>query len=104
MSSPASPEPPRTIPWQRPEQDPTFEQVAVLSSWIVVFAVHPFKKYMLSLESSLHNAWSTFMAFEQRAVLELLLEGWLQRLRDGALEGDAWKEVRPRLLLSLKAF
>ncbi|GAA5842861.1 hypothetical protein JCM9279_004011 [Rhodotorula babjevae] len=92
MSAAVGLEPPRTIPWDRPEQDLIFQQVAVVSSWIVVLAVQPIKKYILSLESSLHNAWKTFMSFEQRAVLELLLEGWLKLLA-GPLQADEWKEL-----------
>ncbi|GAA5895525.1 hypothetical protein JCM8208_005255 [Rhodotorula glutinis] len=70
MRSTDSAEPPRTVPWDRPEQDPTFE----------------------SKSRSLQKAWSTFLPSERRALLELLLEGWLELLEHGEVQGDGWKD------------
>jgi len=97
MNSLAGGETPPTVPWDRPEQDPTFQQADVVTSWLTVRSMYPFKKTGDTLASSLQRAWKTFLAHERRELLELLLEAWLQLLEDGVLRGDGWKGVRPPL-------
>lgn len=86
----------RPVPWEKPEQDPVYEQLADVCSWLASFALRDHKRPLRDLSKNLGFHWREFVSFERVAVYERVLFAWVQLVEHGELGDDLWEAVRRR--------
>ncbi|GAA5842891.1 hypothetical protein JCM9279_004019 [Rhodotorula babjevae] len=81
-------------PWETPEQDPIYEQLADVRKWFAGSSVPRSRRPTVGgLSKMYRNHWATFMSYERREIYEHILKTWVQLLDQGKLDDAQWESV-----------